>query len=81
MLPDGSFLLNRYGLHWSEVTATNLLALNADGEILEGEGEFTFRAGDAWLQPPGIRHDVLAFSEDLEVLEVVSPGVFETRDG
>ena len=48
---------------------------------LEDEGEFTFRAGDAWLQPPGIRHDVLAFSEDLEVLEVVSPGVFETHDG
>jgi mannose-6-phosphate isomerase-like protein (cupin superfamily) len=47
---------------------------------LEGEGEFTFRAGDAWLQPPGIRHDVLSFSEDLEVLEVVSPGVFETHD-
>jgi mannose-6-phosphate isomerase-like protein (cupin superfamily) len=47
---------------------------------LEGEGEFTFRAGDSWLQPPGIRHDVLGFSEDLEVLEVVSPGVFETHD-
>jgi ribulose-5-phosphate 4-epimerase/fuculose-1-phosphate aldolase len=40
MLPDGRFLLNRYGLHWSEVTASNLLALDAQGEILEGEGEF-----------------------------------------
>ena len=41
MLPDGKrFLLNRYGLHWSEVTASNLLALDADGKILEGEGEF-----------------------------------------
>jgi ribulose-5-phosphate 4-epimerase/fuculose-1-phosphate aldolase len=41
MLPDGKrFLLNRYGLHWSEVTASNLLALDADGRILEGEGEF-----------------------------------------
>jgi ribulose-5-phosphate 4-epimerase/fuculose-1-phosphate aldolase len=41
MLPGGkSFLLNRYGLHWSEVTATNLLALDADGRLLEGEGEF-----------------------------------------
>ena len=38
---DGKrFLLNRYGLHWSEVTASNLLALDADGRILEGEGEF-----------------------------------------
>jgi ribulose-5-phosphate 4-epimerase/fuculose-1-phosphate aldolase len=41
MLPGGkSFLLNRYGLHWSEVSATNLLALDADGRLLEGEGEF-----------------------------------------
>lgn len=40
MLPGGkSFLLNRYGLHWSEVTASNLLALDADGNVLEGEGE------------------------------------------
>src|SRR5439155_1556886 len=41
MLPDGKrFLLNRYGLHWSEVTASNLLALDADGHLVEGEGEF-----------------------------------------
>src|SRR3954468_18252246 len=41
MLPGGSkFLLNRYGLHWSEVTASNLLALDADGRVLEGEGAF-----------------------------------------
>jgi ribulose-5-phosphate 4-epimerase/fuculose-1-phosphate aldolase len=41
MLPDGkTFLLNRFGLHWSEVTASNLLALDAEGRILAGEGEF-----------------------------------------
>jgi ribulose-5-phosphate 4-epimerase/fuculose-1-phosphate aldolase len=41
MLPGGAkFLLNRYGLHWSEVSASNLLALDAAGRILEGEGEF-----------------------------------------
>jgi len=41
MLADGKrFLLNRYGLHWSEVTASNLLALDAEGNVLEGEGEF-----------------------------------------
>jgi ribulose-5-phosphate 4-epimerase/fuculose-1-phosphate aldolase len=40
MLPDAKrFLLNAYGLHWSEVTASNLLALDARGNILEGEGE------------------------------------------
>ena len=41
MLPGGkSFLLNRYGLHWSEVSASNLLALDAEGRLLEGDGEF-----------------------------------------
>lgn len=40
MLPGGKFLLNRYGLHWSEVTASNLLGLDAQGKILEGEGTF-----------------------------------------
>jgi mannose-6-phosphate isomerase-like protein (cupin superfamily) len=45
---------------------------------IEGEGEFTFQAGDAWLQPPRIEHNVLGFSDDLEVLEVVAPGTFET---
>lgn len=40
MLPGGGFLLNRYGLHWSEVSASNLLALDAEGNVLDGEGEF-----------------------------------------
>ena len=41
MLTDGKrFLLNRYGLHWSEVSASNLLTLDAEGNILEGEGEY-----------------------------------------
>ncbi len=40
MLPGGRFLLNRYGLHWSEVRASNLLTLDAAGTVLEGEGEF-----------------------------------------
>jgi ribulose-5-phosphate 4-epimerase/fuculose-1-phosphate aldolase len=42
MLPGSKdrFLLNRFGLHWGEVTASNLLTLDADGKILEGEGDF-----------------------------------------
>ena len=42
MLPGtrDRFLLNRFGLHWSEVSASNLLALDASGNILDGEGEF-----------------------------------------
>jgi len=41
MLADGhTFLLNRYGLHWGEVTASNLLALDAAGRIVAGDGEY-----------------------------------------
>jgi ribulose-5-phosphate 4-epimerase/fuculose-1-phosphate aldolase len=40
MLPDHRrFLLNAYGLHWSEVTASNLLVLDPNGTVLAGEGE------------------------------------------
>src|SRR5919204_4892571 len=41
MLADGrTFLLNRFGLHWSEVTASNLLALDGEGRVRAGEGEY-----------------------------------------
>lgn len=39
MLGRDRFLLNRYGLHWSEVSASNLLCLDSSGRVLEGEGE------------------------------------------
>jgi ribulose-5-phosphate 4-epimerase/fuculose-1-phosphate aldolase len=39
MLDRDRFLLNAYGLHWSEVTASNLLCLDNEGAVLEGEGE------------------------------------------
>jgi ribulose-5-phosphate 4-epimerase/fuculose-1-phosphate aldolase len=39
-LPGGRFLLNRYGLHWSETTASSLLMLDASGRVLAGEGEY-----------------------------------------
>lgn len=41
MLPDAEdcFLLNPFGLHWSEITADNLLVVDGEGRVLEGEGE------------------------------------------
>jgi mannose-6-phosphate isomerase-like protein (cupin superfamily) len=44
----------------------------------EGQGEIVARAGTCILQPPGIKHDVLDWSEDLELLEVTSPAEFAT---
>ena len=34
----------------------------------EGEGEHTFHAGACWLQPPAIKHTVLGYSDDCELL-------------
>lgn len=47
--------------------------------VYEGEGEHTFHAGDCVLQPPGIVHNELDCSDDLEVLEVYSPAVHKTE--
>jgi mannose-6-phosphate isomerase-like protein (cupin superfamily) len=44
----------------------------------EGEGSFTLKAGDCVLQPPEIRHELTAFSKDMELLEVTSPADFKT---
>jgi mannose-6-phosphate isomerase-like protein (cupin superfamily) len=41
-------------------------------------GVHRFEAGDSWLQPPEITHNVTAFSEDMEVLEITMPATFET---
>jgi len=40
MIPgrDDLFLVNAHGTHWSQITASSLLLLNAAGEIVEGEG-------------------------------------------
>ena len=43
------------------------------------QGEFTFGPGDCCLQPPGIVHDEIDCSEDLELIEFTSPAKFPTR--
>jgi mannose-6-phosphate isomerase-like protein (cupin superfamily) len=44
----------------------------------DGEGKHTFRAGSCWIQPPRIKHTVLGYSDDCELLEIVLPADFET---
>ncbi|HUN43258.1 MAG TPA: cupin domain-containing protein [Acetobacteraceae bacterium] len=44
----------------------------------EGHGEQLMQAGSCWVQPPGIEHMVLDFSDDLEVLEIIVPADFKT---
>jgi hypothetical protein len=44
----------------------------------EGAGVVTMREGSCWLQPPRIKHTVLGYSDDCEVLEIILPADFET---
>jgi quercetin dioxygenase-like cupin family protein len=44
----------------------------------EGHGTHTFRAGSCWIQPPKIRHTVMGYSDDCELLEIVLPADFKT---
>lgn len=44
----------------------------------EGHGQFRLDAGTCVNQPPGIRHREIAHSEDLELIEIVLLGDFDT---
>jgi quercetin dioxygenase-like cupin family protein len=44
----------------------------------EGHGTHTFQAGSCWIQPPKIKHTVMGYSDDCELLEIVLPAEFET---
>jgi len=44
----------------------------------EGQGEIRMREGSCWIQPPGIRHTVLEYSDDLELLEMIIPAQYDT---
>ena len=45
---------------------------------LEGQGETLMQAGSAWTQPPRIKHLILDYSDDVELLEVILPAEFKT---
>jgi hypothetical protein len=47
---------------------------------MEGVGETTFQVGSAWTQPPKIKHLIMDYSDDVELLEVILPADFETKE-
>lgn len=44
----------------------------------DGHGEHLMVEGSCWIQPAGIKHTVLEYSDDLEVLEIIIPGTYDT---
>jgi mannose-6-phosphate isomerase-like protein (cupin superfamily) len=46
----------------------------------EGVGRVMMKAGTCFYQPPGIRHREIRHSKNVEMLEVVAPADFRTRE-
>ncbi|AHY49565.1 cupin domain-containing protein [Bradyrhizobium japonicum] len=45
---------------------------------MDGQGETLMKEGSAWTQPPKIKHMILDYSDDVELLEVILPAEFNT---
>jgi quercetin dioxygenase-like cupin family protein len=67
------------GLHYHDLEFQMVFMLKGRSRVwFEGQGEVEFEAGDCWIQPPRIKHNVLWYSDDFEVLEVTLPAEYET---
>tara|TARA_R110000751_G_scaffold133488_1_gene235923 strand:- start:1015 stop:2106 length:1092 start_codon:yes stop_codon:yes gene_type:complete len=69
---------------WAAHDSDILFTFVMEGTMeLQGEGRdpYTLEAGDAFVVPPGMKVRYAAPSDDLELLEVSLPGVFNTRTG
>ncbi|MFT4961043.1 MAG: mannose-6-phosphate isomerase-like protein (cupin superfamily) [Paracoccaceae bacterium] len=51
-----------------------------EGPKEHGGGEQILREGSCVLQPPGIKHREVRHSDDMELIEIISPAEFETQD-
>jgi hypothetical protein len=45
---------------------------------MEGQGETMMNVGSSWTQPPRIKHLIMDYSDDVELLEVILPAEFKT---
>ena len=45
---------------------------------MDGQGETLMKEGSCWTQPPRIKHLIMDYSDDVELLEVILPAEFKT---
>ena len=74
--PGDRFLVNPWGLHWSEITASSLLLCNSAGLVLEGIGEVETSAfhihspiHEAVPDTPAVFHTHMPYATALAVLQ------------
>jgi len=70
------------GWHWHDMTAHYVYVLRGSltFRFAGVEGDVTLHAGDGLSQPAGVPHNVIARSDDLEVIEINEPAVYGTWD-
>jgi mannose-6-phosphate isomerase-like protein (cupin superfamily) len=68
------------GWHWHDMTAHYVYVLHGwlTFRFAGVEGDVTLRAGDGLSQPAGVPHNVIARSDDLEVIEINEPAEYGT---
>jgi len=67
------------GTHYHDLDFQMVFVLAGRSRVwFEGEGEVEFETGDCWIQPPSIRHNVLYYSDDYQVLEITLPADYQT---
>jgi mannose-6-phosphate isomerase-like protein (cupin superfamily) len=66
-------------LHFHDVEFQMVYVLNGwIKTYMEGQGETLMKQGSCWTQPPRIKHLIMDYSDDVELLEVILPAEFKT---
>ena len=68
------------GAHIHDLEFQMVIVLAGRSRVwFEGQGEVAFEKGDCWIQPPSIKHNVLYYSDDYELLEITLPAQYATH--
>lgn len=70
-------VVSKLHTHEADFQMIYVLKGSMTGEY-EGHGVHIVTEGDCWLQPKNIKHKVLDYSPDCELLEIVMPANFKT---
>jgi mannose-6-phosphate isomerase-like protein (cupin superfamily) len=66
-------------LHYHDVEFQMVYVLNGWVKTyMDGQGETLMQQGSSWTQPPRIKHLILDYSDNCELLEVILPAEFKT---
>ena len=70
------------GWHWHDMTGHFVIILKGwiTFRFAGHEGDVTVQAGSCLSQPAGVAHNVIARSDDLELIEINLPAEYGTMD-